>query len=162
MSHHNDLLSRLDCRNNCLVPERQNSINCYFQTLISWWIYIYFSFWQQWWVHIPIFWIELRMSLIILVKFWWWNIKTPPPNLHLLLTMLLHCLHLVQPLKSTIVSLIQPPRLNHRNVMTIQLISSVVECLNGSCQDRSVTHVKLKTVLLQDLASLNSLLDTYD
>lgn len=73
--------------------------------------------------------------------------------------MLLHSLHLIQPLQCTIVSLIQPPGFDDWNVVTVQLVGGVVECLDSSSQDRSVADVELETVLFEHLAGLNGLLD---
>ena len=73
-----------------------------------------------------------RMPLIAFRNFWWRNIITSSPDLDLLLAMLLNGFKFVQPLKCSIVSFVEPPVLDDRDVVAVDLISCVVECLDGS------------------------------
>ncbi len=45
--------------------------------------------------------------------------------------------------------------------MTIQLISGIVKCLDGSGEDRGVANVEVETVLLQRFTSLDGLLNAW-
>ena len=45
--------------------------------------------------------------------------------------------------------------------MTIKLIGGIVKSLNGPGQDRRVTDIKLKPILLKGLTCLHSLLNAY-
>lgn len=53
---------------------------------------------------------------------------------------------------------IEPPALDHWNVVAIELVRSVVEGLDGPAQSRGVTHIKLVSVLAEGLACLQRLL----
>jgi hypothetical protein len=121
----------------------------------------YLCAWQQCWIHIPVLPVKLRMSLVVFVQFWWRNIERPPPDLHLFLSVLFNSFKLVQPLQRPIVPFIKFPTLYHWNVMTIELIGRIVKSLNGPCQDRGVTNIKLKSILLKRLTSLHCLLNAY-
>lgn len=87
------------------------------------------------------------------------DIVAAPPDLHLILTVFLHSLQFVQPLQCSIVPLVQSPILDDRDVVAIELFSSVVEGLDGPGEDRGVADVELVAVLLQGLACLDCLLD---
>jgi hypothetical protein len=99
------------------------------------------------------------MSLVVFVQFWWWNIEGSPPNLHLFLSVFFNSLKLVQALQGAIMPFIKFPTLNDRNVMTIKLIGGIVKSLNGPGQDRRITDIKLKAILLKGLPCLHSLLN---
>ncbi len=133
-------------------------------SMVSFKLYIsaidYLCSWQECWINILVSSVEFGVSLIILIKFWWWDIEASSPDLYLFLTVFFYGFHLVKSLESSIVSLIESPWLDDRNVMTIQLISSIVECLNSTSEDRSVTYVELEPILSENFASLDGLLDT--
>ena len=76
-----------------------------------------------------------RMPLIVNGDLGWRNIVASSPDLDLLFTMLLYSFQFVQPLKSSVMSLVEPPVLDDRNVVTVDLISCVVEGLDGSGED---------------------------
>lgn len=57
--------------------------------------------------------------------------------------------------------LVQSPGLDDRDVVTIEFISGVVKGLDGPGQDRSVADIELEAVLLESLAGLDCLLDTW-
>lgn len=99
------------------------------------------------------------MPFIINFKSWWRNIKASPPNLNLIFAVLLNCFDLVKTLQCSIMPFIKPPILYDRNVMAIKLISSIIECLNGSGQNRSIANVKLVAILIQGFTSLDGFLD---
>lgn len=71
------------------------------------------------------------MPLIIKLEWRWGNVETSSPDLHLVLAMLCHRLQLIQPLQCAIMSFIEPPCFDHRNMVAIHLIGRVVESLNG-------------------------------
>jgi hypothetical protein len=100
------------------------------------------------------------MPCIIFFKCRGRNIIASPPNLHLVLTMLLDSFQFVEPLECAVVSLIQSPIFDDRNIVTIELLCSIVEGLNGPGEDRSVGNIKLISVLLQRLAGLDGFLNS--
>jgi len=55
---------------------------------------------------------------------------------------------LVKTLKSTIVSLVESPVFNHREMMAAEFISNIVVSHDCSGQDRGVDDIEVKSVLL--------------
>lgn len=99
------------------------------------------------------------MPCVIILECGRRDIVAAPPDLHLILTVFLHGLQLVQPLKCSVVPLVESPVLDDGNVVAIELLSRVVEGLDGPGEDGGVADVELVAVLLQGLACLDCLLD---
>lgn len=99
------------------------------------------------------------MPCVIILECGRRDIVAAPPDLHLILTVFLHSLQLVQPLKCSVVPLVESPVLDDGNVVAIELFRRVVEGLDGPGEDGGVADVELVAVLLQGLACLDCLLD---
>ena len=76
---------------------------------------------------------------------------------HLFFTVLLHGLHLIESLQSTIHSLIESPRLFNRNIKLIDRLQHHVPGENGPLQERGEHTVKLKSRLFNLRSTLCSL-----
>jgi len=70
------------------------------------------------------------------------DVETAPPDLGLRLAMLRGGFGLVQALERSIVALVQPPRLGHRNPELIQDVERDSQRLDRPLQHRRVGHVK--------------------
>lgn len=99
------------------------------------------------------------MARIVSLKLRRWDIIASSPNLHLILTVFFHSFQLVETLQCSVMSLIESPILDDRDVVAIKFLSGIVEGLNGSGKDRSIAKIELIAVLVQSLARLNGLLN---
>jgi hypothetical protein len=100
------------------------------------------------------------VSFVVELESRWWNIEASSPNLDLLLTVLFNSLQFVQALESSIMSFIESPILNNWNVVAIKFISSIVESLDSSGEDRCVADIKLISILGQYFSCLDCFLDS--
>mgnify|MGYP006346155083 FL=1 len=57
-------------------------------------------------------------------------------------------------------SFVESPVLCNGDVVTVQLISQIVKCLNGSCEDGRVNDIKPISVLLECFPCLLSFSDS--
>jgi hypothetical protein len=89
MSNHNHIFIIENSWTNCIMPERQDSIDCGLQRLCAW-----ESISRQ----MSILRSKPWMSLVIECERWWWNIVTSSPLENLFLSMLKSCLCLIQSL----------------------------------------------------------------
>lgn len=87
------------------------------------------------------------------------DIIAPSPDFDLILSVFFHGFKFVEPLQSSIVSLVEAPVLDHWDVMAIELLGSIVESLDCPREDRGIANVELISVLLQHLACLDCLLN---
>lgn len=56
-------------------------------------------------------------------------------------------------------SFVEPPILDDWDVVAIEFLSSIVEGLNGPCEDRGIAKIELIAILVESLACLYGLLD---
>ena len=125
----------------------------------SWLELIYLSFREKTWVNIFVTLVEAWESFITGLELGRWNIITSSPDLDLLFAVLFDSLNLIETLESSIVALIEPPVLDDRKVVTIDLISCIVEGLNSSCEHGCVDNIELVPILLEGLACVDGFLD---
>ena len=100
------------------------------------------------------------MSLIIKVELRRRNVVAATPLEDLLFAMLGSSLSLVKTLESTIGSLVETPRLVMRDPEGAHFLANLIIGLDGTCQYGSVSKIEFKTVLLEKLTGLLSLLNT--
>lgn len=74
--------------------------------------------------------------------------------------MLLDSFQFIEPLQCTVMPFIESPVLDNRNVVAIEFLSSIVECLDGPREDGSIANIELISILLQRLACLDGLLNS--
>mmetsp|Transcript_27249 Transcript_27249/g.64328 ORF Transcript_27249/g.64328 Transcript_27249/m.64328 type:complete len:284 (+) Transcript_27249:95-946(+) len=75
------------------------------------------------------------------------------PDEDLVLSMLLNCLGLVQPLEPAVHALVQTPVLDDRQMHAVHVLKDVPGSLDGALESRSVHHVELELLLHQGLGS---------
>ena len=83
------------------------------------------------------------MPIIIDVESRWRDIVASPPNIDLVVAILLGSLSFVEALERTVMPFIKPPMLMVFNPVQVKLISDIVPSLDGSLENRCVAHVKL-------------------
>ncbi len=88
------------------------------------------------------------------------NIEAAAPDEHLLVTVLLGGLGLVQTLKHSVVLLVEPPSLLYRNPVEIHGIENVVEGLDGSFKIRGVGDLEGDSGLFEGLSGVEGFLNT--
>ena len=101
-----------------------------------------------------------RVSLVVEVELGRRNVIAATPHKHLLFTMLLSGLGLVEPLEGAVGAFVKPPRLEVGNPEGAHLLGDRVVGFDSTLQHRGVRNVELKAVLLQQLTGLLGLLDT--
>ena len=99
------------------------------------------------------------MTLVVFIELGGRNIKAPPPDMHLFLTVLLDCFKFVKALKCSVMPLIEPPGFDDWDVVTIEFLGCVVEGLDGAGEDRGITKVECEPILLEGFACLGGFLD---
>jgi len=82
------------------------------------------------------------------------------PDFNLSFTMFFSGFSFVKTLKSTIMSLVESPVFNHREMMAAEFVCYIVVSHNCSGQDRGVDDIKVKSVLLKGSSSNSSFLNT--
>lgn len=85
-------------------------------------------------INIFISFVVFGLSLIVLLQFGRRDIIASPPDLHLFFAMLFDSLQFVETLKSSIVTFVQPPILDNRDIVAVNLISCIIIGLDGSGQ----------------------------
>lgn len=83
----------------------------------------------------------------------------PSPKLSLFLAMFFDCFDFIESFQGSVVSFIHPPVFDDGYIVAVELISSIIKCLNCSCEERSEAEIKLESILLQNSSGLYSLLD---
>lgn len=61
-------------------------------------------------------------------------VEAAPPDENLLLAVLLDSFQLIESLQGSVVSLVEPPTLDDGDVVGVELVGGVVECLDGPGQ----------------------------
>ena len=74
------------------------------------------------------------MAFVAELEFGGRNVVAAPPDLDLVLSVLLRGLGLVQSLQGAVVAFVQPPGLDHRQVVAVHLVGCVVEGLDRAGQ----------------------------
>ena len=148
VGYDNNTLSSEDLWANAVVPVWKYSINCGFERL---------GLWENIIWEVLVSSLESWMSLVCEIQLWWWNIEASSPLSYFLLSVLCSGLCLVESLEGSIMSLIKSPCALGWKPEAVHLSSNVIPCLDGACQNRSVSYIKLKTFLLEELSSLDGL-----
>ena len=86
------------------------------------------------------------------------HVEAATPEQHLLVTILLCGLLLVQALQGAIVLLIEAPCLNHGNPILVHCVKHVVQGLYGTLQVRSVGNLEMEAFLLHQLTCVEGFL----
>jgi hypothetical protein len=151
VSNHDNSLTVEDLRANLVVPVRKHTVDGDFKGLCCW---------KNIKREASIARVEFRVSLIIKRELRRRNIKAASPQLHFFLSMLSSSFSLVESLECTIVTFVKSPMLIYWNVMAAKFSCNRVISHNGAGKDRSMSKVKLISILLEELASMNCFLDT--
>merc|ERR1719436_1507409 len=101
------------------------------------------------------------MKLAAIVDLGWRDVKTTPPDLHLLSAVLHDGLLLVQAGEPSVHALVQPPGFDDRDMELVAVLESDITCLDGSLQVRCVGHVELKTGLFEQLPAALGLSEAF-
>mmetsp|Transcript_15070 Transcript_15070/g.23750 ORF Transcript_15070/g.23750 Transcript_15070/m.23750 type:complete len:234 (+) Transcript_15070:558-1259(+) len=86
------------------------------------------------------------------------DIVTPPPNQHLILSMLIHRLLLIQPLQRPVMTFVQLPRLGHGDPHEVRLLEDVPESPDGAFLERGEGNVGDDAGILDEFARLDDFL----
>jgi len=84
------------------------------------------------------------------------------PDFNLCFTVFFSGFSFVKTLKCTIVSLIESPVFNHREMMAAKFVCNIIVCHNCSSQNRGVDDIEVKSILLESSSCDSSFLNTYD
>ena len=86
------------------------------------------------------------------------HVEAAAPDEHLLVTVLLGGLGLVQTLKHSVMLLVEPPGLLYRDPVEIHSVEDVVEGLDGSLKVRGVGHLEGDSGLFEGLSGVEGFL----
>merc|ERR1740130_1243646 len=128
MCCHHHTFARQNARRNLIKPYRQHPCNDHLQRLGPW---------QCCSGNSGIHWVVAWMARIVDLNGRRWDVETATPNFDLAIAMFCCCLCLVHALKITIMTLVQPPRVDDRHREVLALCEDGPCSANGSAQDGS-------------------------
>jgi hypothetical protein len=74
--------------------------------------------------------------------------------------MLFDGLEFVEALEGAVVAFVEAPVLDDGNIVAVDLVSGIVECLDGASKYGGIAEVELETVLAERLAGIDGFLDS--
>lgn len=101
-----------------------------------------------------------RMSFVAEFELRRRDIVASSPDLHLFFSVLFNSFKFVEALKSSVMSFIESPVLDHWDVVAINFVRSIVEGLNGASKDRGIADIKLVSVLSEGFSCVDGFLDS--
>ena len=142
MGGDDDAFARLDFRRDGLMPVRQKSINRVLQTLGQGDIRL---------IHVRIANVVAGVALVTLLHGRRRHIVRTPPDEHLIFTVFLGGLRLVQSLQGAVVPLVQAPIAAHRQPHLIQLLQRQPQRADGAFEYGRISLVEDEPVFLEHL-----------
>ena len=150
MSHNHDVVVLLEGREDLALPVRHNTLDAVLKSFCARNVLV----WNE-----SVARILGSAVRIVLRKVVRSHVEAAAPDEHLLVTVLLGGLGLVQTLKHSVVLLVEPPGLLYRNPVEIHGVEDVVEGLDGSLEVGCVGHFEGDSGLFEGLSGVEGFLN---
>src|SRR5574344_2297148 len=151
MGSNQDLLSALDKRNDGRVVERNDTIDRDLEG---------FGKRKLLLVDVLVGILVGRVALVVFLEGRRGNVERSSPLMDLFFAVLSSSLSLVESLESAIVTFIQMPVLDERDVVAVNTIENMLGGMDGSLQIGSVADIELEAGLGKKLAAVDGFFDT--
>ena len=150
MSHNHDVVVLLEGREDLALPVRHNTLDAVLKSFCARNVLV----WNE-----SVARILGSAVRIVLRKVVRSHVEAAAPDEHLLVTVLLGGLGLVQTLKHSVMLLVEPPGLLYRDPVEIHSVEDVVEGLDGSLEVGCVGHFEGDSGLFEGLSGVEGFLN---